>query len=110
MVYFLSDAHLGSRAIADEQAHQQTLIDMLNGMAKDATGRLDAVSPARRTTITEKSRARRECYSVVGSSSTTSYRANAWVVPLAPLMYLERSDIDHAELRVTAVRFFLATA
>ena len=37
MVYFLSDAHLGSRAIADEQAHQQTLIDMLNGMAKDAS-------------------------------------------------------------------------
>ena len=37
MVYFLSDAHLGSRAITNPEAHQQTLIDMLNGMAKDAT-------------------------------------------------------------------------
>ena len=37
MVYFLSDAHLGSRAIADEQAHQQTVIDMLRSMAKDAS-------------------------------------------------------------------------
>ena len=36
MVYFLSDAHLGSRAIENPEAHQQTLIDMLNGMAKDA--------------------------------------------------------------------------
>ena len=37
MVYFLSDAHLGSRAIANPEAHQQTLIDMLCSMAKDAT-------------------------------------------------------------------------
>ena len=37
MVYFLSDAHLGSRAIENPEAHQQTLIDMLNSMAKDAT-------------------------------------------------------------------------
>ena len=37
MVYFLSDAHLGSRAIANPEAHQQTLIDMLRSMAKDAT-------------------------------------------------------------------------
>ena len=37
MVYFLSDAHLGSRAIDNPEVHQQTLIDMLNGMAKDAT-------------------------------------------------------------------------
>ena len=37
MVYFLSDAHLGSRAIQNPEAHQQTLIDMLQSMAKDAT-------------------------------------------------------------------------
>ena len=37
MVYFLSDAHLGSRAIADAPAHQQTVIDMLRSMAKDAS-------------------------------------------------------------------------
>ena len=37
MVYFLSDAHLGSRAIDNPQAHQQTLIAMLQEMAKDAT-------------------------------------------------------------------------
>ncbi len=37
MVYFLSDAHLGSRAITHPEAHQQTVIDMLQSMAKDAT-------------------------------------------------------------------------
>ena len=37
MVYFLSDAHLGSRAITNPEAHQQTIITMLNNMAKDAT-------------------------------------------------------------------------
>ena len=37
MIYFLSDAHLGSRAIPNFEAHQQTLISMLNNMAKDAT-------------------------------------------------------------------------
>ena len=37
MTYFLSDAHLGSRAIENPEAHQQTLIDMLNSMAEDAT-------------------------------------------------------------------------
>lgn len=37
MVYFLSDAHLGSRAIDNPQAHQQTLVDMLENMAKDAS-------------------------------------------------------------------------
>ena len=37
MVYFLSDAHLGSRAIENSEAHQQTIIDMLQSMAKDAT-------------------------------------------------------------------------
>ena len=37
MIYFLSDAHLGSRAIDNPQAHQQILIDMLQSMAEDAT-------------------------------------------------------------------------
>ena len=37
MIYFLSDAHLGSRAIDDPQVHQQTIISMLRTMAKDAT-------------------------------------------------------------------------
>ena len=37
MIYFLSDAHLGSRAINNPQAHQQTLIAMLQHMATDAT-------------------------------------------------------------------------
>jgi UDP-2,3-diacylglucosamine hydrolase len=37
MIYFLSDAHLGSRAIDNPIAHQQTIITMLNDMAKDAT-------------------------------------------------------------------------
>lgn len=37
MIYFLSDAHLGSRAINNPKAHQQTLIAMLQHMATDAT-------------------------------------------------------------------------
>ena len=37
MIYFLSDAHLGSRAIENQEAHQQTLIAMLQHMAQDAT-------------------------------------------------------------------------
>ena len=37
MIYFLSDAHLGSKAIDNPIAHQQTIITMLNDMAKDAT-------------------------------------------------------------------------
>ena len=37
MIYFLSDAHLGSRAIDNPKVHQQTLITMLQSMAKDAT-------------------------------------------------------------------------
>jgi UDP-2,3-diacylglucosamine hydrolase len=37
MIYFLSDAHLGSRAISNSQAHQQTIIDMLHCMEKDAS-------------------------------------------------------------------------
>ena len=37
MTYFLSDAHLGSRAIDNPIAHQQTVISMLNEMEKDAT-------------------------------------------------------------------------
>ena len=36
MIYFLSDAHLGSRAINNPQVHQQTVIDMLRSMAQDA--------------------------------------------------------------------------
>lgn len=37
MIYFFSDAHLGSRAIENTLTHQQTIIAMLNDMAKDAT-------------------------------------------------------------------------
>ena len=37
MIYFLSDAHLGSRAISNPLAHQQTVIAMFQQMAKDAT-------------------------------------------------------------------------
>ena len=37
MTYFLSDAHLGSRAIDNPETHQQTVISMLNHMEKDAT-------------------------------------------------------------------------
>ena len=37
MVYFVSDAHLGSRAIDNPENHQQIVIDMLRCMAKDAT-------------------------------------------------------------------------
>ena len=37
MVYFLSDAHLGSRVIQDPDAHQQRVIDLLHTMGKDAT-------------------------------------------------------------------------
>ena len=36
MIYFLSDAHLGSLAIEKGWAHQQKLIDMLEMMSKDA--------------------------------------------------------------------------
>lgn len=36
MIYFLSDAHLGSRAISDPLAHQQTVIGMLRKMSEDA--------------------------------------------------------------------------
>jgi UDP-2,3-diacylglucosamine hydrolase len=37
MIYFLSDSHLGSRAIENPQAHQKIIIDMLDCMKKDAT-------------------------------------------------------------------------
>ena len=37
MIYFLSDAHLGSRAIDNPLAHQQTFIHMLRTMEQDAT-------------------------------------------------------------------------
>ena len=36
MIYFLSDAHLGSLAIEEGWAHQKKLIDMLEEMSKDA--------------------------------------------------------------------------
>ena len=36
MIYFLSDAHLGSRVIPDPQEHQQRLVSLLNKMAEDA--------------------------------------------------------------------------
>ncbi len=37
MIYFLSDAHLGSHVIADRTAHQAKIIALLQGMSKDAT-------------------------------------------------------------------------
>ncbi len=37
MVYFLSDAHLGSRAIENGQVHQQRVVDLLRYMGNDAT-------------------------------------------------------------------------
>lgn len=37
MIYFLSDAHLGSRAISNPLVHQQTVVAMLQQMDKDAT-------------------------------------------------------------------------
>ncbi len=37
MIYFLSDAHLGSRVIADRAAHQAKVIALLNQMSEDAT-------------------------------------------------------------------------
>lgn len=37
MIYFLSDAHLGSRVIKDGEAHQQRIISLLQSMAQDAT-------------------------------------------------------------------------
>lgn len=37
MVYFLSDAHLGSRAISNRQVHQQQVVDLLYQIGKDAT-------------------------------------------------------------------------
>jgi UDP-2,3-diacylglucosamine hydrolase len=36
MVYFLSDAHLGSRVMEDPEAHQQRLVSLLERMAADA--------------------------------------------------------------------------
>lgn len=37
MIYFISDIHLGSRAIADAEAHQQRFVDLLQTWRKDAT-------------------------------------------------------------------------
>lgn len=36
MIYFLSDAHIGSRAM-DDPAHQQRFVSLLSSLAKDAT-------------------------------------------------------------------------
>ena len=35
--YFLSDAHMGCRAIADEKTHEKRFVDWLTMAAKDAT-------------------------------------------------------------------------
>lgn len=37
MVYFLSDAHLGSRVMSDPLQHQQRLVRLLESMSEDAT-------------------------------------------------------------------------
>lgn len=37
MVYFLSDAHIGSRALADRAAHQQRVVQLIERIAQDAT-------------------------------------------------------------------------
>ena len=37
MVYFLSDAHLGSRAVENPEEHQARLVALLRTMAEDAT-------------------------------------------------------------------------
>lgn len=37
MIYFVSDAHIGSRVVADAKAHQQRFVDLLNTISKDAT-------------------------------------------------------------------------
>ncbi len=36
MVYFLSDAHLGSRVIAEPEKHQQRIVNLLQSISKDA--------------------------------------------------------------------------
>lgn len=38
MYYFISDAHLGSRAMTDPEEHQQKLVDLLHVMEDDAAG------------------------------------------------------------------------
>jgi UDP-2,3-diacylglucosamine hydrolase len=37
MIYFLSDAHLGSLLIKDKRAHEKKLVDWLDNVKKDAT-------------------------------------------------------------------------
>ncbi len=37
MIYFLSDAHIGSRVVANPKEHQQRFIQLLQTMAQDAT-------------------------------------------------------------------------
>lgn len=38
MIYFLSDAHLGSLIVRDPRAHEKKLVDWLDTVKKDATG------------------------------------------------------------------------
>lgn len=37
MIYFLSDAHLGSKALPNGEEHQQRVVSLLNQMSKDAS-------------------------------------------------------------------------
>ncbi len=37
MIYFLSDAHLGSLLVKDQRAHEKKLVDWLDNVKKDAT-------------------------------------------------------------------------
>ena len=37
MIYFISDAHLGSPTTSDDKEHQNKLIALLEQMSKDAT-------------------------------------------------------------------------
>ena len=37
MIYFLSDAHIGSRAIGEEAGHQQRFVELLEQLAQDAS-------------------------------------------------------------------------
>jgi UDP-2,3-diacylglucosamine hydrolase len=37
MIYFISDAHLGSLLVKDPRAHEQKLVDLLDKLKSDAT-------------------------------------------------------------------------
>jgi len=37
MIYFISDAHLGSRLVKDPKEHEKKLVDWLDKVKKDAT-------------------------------------------------------------------------